>query len=238
MLQLLTTDAFAEWFAALDDKVAEDVATALDVVEQLGPAQAPPGSRESLLWYEHPSASRFQAANSLGWDLEAWGCFRDYVKQILEQLQSPRFASRLSRLAEGDAATVLKSIREIERAADPRLRWALRLAGDPFGRAGLVRPEGACAEVRRMYFAALEAAGFHIEDVPAHSRALRELCRRVPEPAFRLLYGVDVERGTALFVLGEWLDRSFYGDSVRLAERKWKQFLGGQLQAVEPARAR
>jgi hypothetical protein len=238
MLQLLTTDAFAEWFAALDDTAAEDVATALDVVEQLGPTQAPPGSRESLLWYEHPSVSRFQSSDSLTWDLEAWGCFRDYAKQILEKLESARFASRLSRLGAKQAASVLKSIREIKSATDSRLRWTLKLAGDPLGLVGKVRPEDACAEVRRMYFAALEGAGFRVTDVPAHSLALREFSRRVPAPAFRLLYGVDVERKTALFVLGEWLDRSFYGDSVRRAERMWKQFLDGQLRTVEPAQLR
>src|SRR5580658_1260283 len=131
MLQLLTTEAFAEWFAALDDRAAEDVATALDVVEQLGPAQAPPGSRESLLWYEHPSVSRFQTPGSLAWDLEAWGCFHDYARQVLEKLESPRFASRLSRLGTKEAATVFGIIREIRRASDPRLRWALKLADDP-----------------------------------------------------------------------------------------------------------
>jgi hypothetical protein len=93
MLQLLTTDAFGDWFAGLDDELAEDVATALDVVEQLGPSHSPPGSRESLLWYEHPSVSRFLPADSLAWDLEAWGSFRDYAKQVLAKLESPRFAS-------------------------------------------------------------------------------------------------------------------------------------------------
>jgi hypothetical protein len=238
MLQLLTTDAFAEWFAALDDKPAEDVATALDVIEQLGPAQAPPGSRESLLWYEHPSVSRFEASGSFAWDLEAWGCFRDYAKLVLEKLESPRFASRLARLGTKEAALVLKCIREIKRATDPRLRWALKLAADPFGLAASARPEDACAGLRRLYFEALEAAGFMVADVPAHSLALREFSRRVPAPAFRLLYGVDVKRETALFALGEWLDRSFYGDSVRRAERMWQAFLVGQLRAVAPAQLR
>jgi hypothetical protein len=236
MLQILTTDAFAEWFAALDDRAAEDVATALDVVEQLGPAQAPPGSRESLLWYEHPSVSRFQMSDSLAWDLEAWGCFRDYAKQVLQKLESLRFTSRLSCLGTKEAATVLKSIKEIKRATDPRFRWALKLAGDPLGLAK-VHPEDACAELRRMFFDAIEAAGFAVSDVPAHSLALREFSRRVPAPAFRLLYGVHVEQNAALFVLGEWLDRSFYGDSVRRAERMWQAFLDGQLRA-EPAQLR
>jgi hypothetical protein len=238
MLQLLTTNVFADWFSALDDKAAEDVATALDVIEQLGPTQAPPGSRESLLWYEHPSVSQFQTLGSLAWDLEAWGCFHDYARQVLEKLESPRFASRLSRLGTKEATTVFGIIRDIRKASDPRLRWALKLAGDPFGRAGHVHPNDACSEVRRMYFDALAASGFKATDVPAHSLALREFSRRTPDPAFRLLYGVDREGDRALFVLGEWLDRSFYGDSVRRAERMWKQFLEGDLRAVEPAQLR
>ena len=58
--------------------------------------------------------------------------------------------------------------------------------------------------------------GFVVKDVPAHSLALREISQRVRTP-FRLLYGVHAERETALIVLGEHLDRSFYGDGVRRA---------------------
>ena len=132
--------------------------------------------------------------------------------------------------------------REIQRAADPRLRWALKLAGAPLG--GMVRmiPSNACAEVRRLYFEALAAAGFKMEDVPAHSLALRELApsrvcrsgwRNSSTFVFRLLYGVDAKRELALFVLGEPLNRSYYGDSVRRAERAWQQFLEGSLGSVE-----
>ena len=242
MLKLLTTDAFAAWFSALDDKTAEDVATSLDVVEQLGTGKAAPGSRESLLWYEHPSVSRFVSPfvspRSLAWDLEAWGCFHDYAKQILAKLESPRFSARLSRLGAKEAAAVLRHVREIKGATDPRLRWTLKASRGTIVPTTPERAEDACAELRRLYFEALEAAGFKVEDVPAHSLALRELSRRVPAPAFRLLYGVHAERETALFVLGEWLDRSFYGDSVRRAERMWKAFLDGDLRALEPAQLR
>jgi hypothetical protein len=170
--------------------------------------------------------------------MEAWGCFRDYAKQVLAQLESERFAARLSRLSPQDAATVLGVVRQIKRATDPRLRWTLKLSGDPFGVAPMILPESACAEVRNLYFEALRAAGFEVADVPAHSLALREFSRRAPAPAFRLLYGVDVQRETALVVLGEWLDRRFYGDSVRRAERLWKQFVDGHLRAVQAARPR
>jgi len=234
MLHVLTTEAFADWFAALDDRAAEDVATALDVVEQLGPSKALPGSRESLLWYEHPSVSRFLPWDSLAIDLETWGCVHDYAKQVLARLESPRFTSRVSRLGAKEATFVLRCIAEIRRTIDPRSRWTLELAGGPLGRVTPVKPEDACAELRRRYFEVLEAAGFAVEDVPAHSLALREFARRAPARPFRLLYGVNVQGETALFVLGEWLDRSFYGDSVRRAERMWRLFLAGSLRAVEP----
>jgi hypothetical protein len=238
VLHLLTTEEFAQWFEALDDAAAEDVATSIEVVEQLGPARAAPGSRESLLWYEHPSVSGFEDPGSIAWDLEAWGCFRDYVSQILHQLESPRFASRLPRLSPKDAAAVLHSVKQIKKVTDPRTRWALRWRAAVLGRASTVGRVDPCDEVRRLYFAALEAAGFKVQDVPAHSLSLRELSQRLPAPGFRLLYGVDGERETALFLVGEWLDRSFYGDSIRRAERLWKQFLDGTLRAVEPAQLR
>jgi hypothetical protein len=242
MLKPLTTDEFAQWFSALDDQAAEDVATAIDVVERLGPGQIAPGSRESLLWYEHPMVSGVLPEGSLAYDLEAWGSFRDYARQILEKLESARFMARLSALGARQAAEVLRLMREIQRAADPRLRWALKLAGAPLGGMVRVLPSDASAEVRRLYFEALAAAGFKVEDVSGHSLALRELApgrvcrsgsRRSSTFSFRLLYGVDVKRELALFVLGERLDRSYYGDSVRRAERAWQQFLEGSLGSVE-----
>ncbi|HSU38174.1 MAG TPA: hypothetical protein VLJ38_01370 [Polyangiaceae bacterium] len=238
MLELLTSEQFATWFATLEDGAAEDVATALEVIGELGPERAPPASRESLLWYEHASVAEFGLNGALPWDLEAWGAFRDYAQRVLAQLEAPRFAARLERLGTEQAACVLKTIRRIRRAVDPRLRWALELGGHPAAASAPVRPENACAKVRQLYFEALEAAGFAVKDVPAHSRALRELSRRSPAPAFRVLYGVDTERKTALVVLGEWLDRSYYGDSVRRAERLWSAFMNGERLALEPAALR
>lgn len=234
MLQPLTSAEFADWFDSLDEPGVEDVATAIEVVERLGPSQAAPGSRELLLWYEHPALARV-VPDSLSSDLEAWGSFRDYARQILEKLESARFVARLSSLSVNQAAEVLRLTQQIQRATDPRLRWALKLAGAPLRAAREVRPEQACAEVRRLYLATLAAAGFKVEDVPAHSLALRELSRRSAAFPFRLLYGVDSKRDVALFVLGERLDRAYYGDSVRRAERSWQRFLAGSLEAVEAA---
>lgn len=233
MLELVTTEAFADWFASLDDALAEDVATALDVIEELGPERAPPGSREALLWYEHPSVADFAAAGSLAPELEAWGAFRGYAARVLAKLESPRFVSRLARLRTADSARVLEAVRRIRRLADPRARWTLHAATAPLGASALARPETASAELRRLYFEVLEAAGFALSDPALPACALYELARRAPGPAFRLLYGVDGERGAGLVLVGERLDRSYYGDSVRRAERLWRAFLEGTLAHVE-----
>jgi hypothetical protein len=236
VLRLLTTDDFAQWFAALSDAAAEDVATALEVVAQLGPEQAAPESRESLLWYQQRAVLGSLEMNAIAWELENWGDFRDYARAVLQAIESPRFTARLMRLAPGDAARIFDSIERLKRMADPRTRWAAKI--HVAGAAAETRPHDARAELRRIYFDVLAAAGFELTDLPAHSLALRELSRRLPAPGFRLLYGVDAERERALFVVGEWLDRSYYGDSVRRAERLWRRFLAGELRASEHAGVR
>ncbi len=228
MLKLLVSAEFAAWFASLDDATAEDAATCLDVIEQLGPDRSAPGSRESLLWYEHPIAALFSQSNAIAWELEAWGEFRDYVHNVLERLQAPRFAKRVTRLEPAKATAVLDAVKRIKRAADPRARWALALRTKTHTSVG-----AACHEVRELYFEALTAAGFAVTDVPAHSLAVRELAHRLPAPGFRILYGVDVAKETALIAVGERLNRTFYGDAVRLAERMWKEFTLGTLPVEE-----
>jgi hypothetical protein len=268
MVDVLLTDPFADWFARLDDPLAEDVATALDVVEQLGVERAPPASRSALLWYEHPSVVDLGVAGSLAWQLERWGAVHDYASRVLGRLESPRFVSRLARATGRDASRVLSLIADLRRIVDPRFRWALgdarsrgalapmglqqvrtvagtaelepRPASEPADDAARERwmGEDPCAELRQRYFDVLEAAGFAISDVPAYTGGLQEIARRMPVDAYRLLYGVDVQRGTALFVLGERLDRSFYGDSVRRAERMWQAYLTGTLHTTTPSQVR
>jgi hypothetical protein len=88
------------------------------------------------------------------------------------------------------------------------------------------------------YFAALGAAGIAVADAPPHTAALREITLRSTPPGLRLLYGIDEPRARGLVVLGEWLDRSFYGDSVRRAEALWGQFVEGRPLATQAVGAR
>jgi hypothetical protein len=235
VLEVRTSDAFAQWFRSLDDATAEDVAATIDVVQGLGVATAAPGSRELLLWYEHPRAADFSRSGSFAWDFEAWASFRDYAGHVVARLEAPRFLSRIGLLEPKDAETVLGLVRRIRRLADPRTAWTAAARGIP--RKWCPDAAAACAELRRLYLATLEAAGFDVVDVPAHSLAVREIARRQPAPGLRLLYGVDVARDVALFVVGEPLGRTFYGDSVRRAEAAWAQFLAGQLPSGDVARA-
>jgi hypothetical protein len=91
------------------------------------------------------------------------------------------------------------------------------------------------SEVRECYFAALAAAGIEAVDMPPHTAALREIALRSTPPGLRLLYGIDEPKSRGLVVLGEWFDRSFYGDSVRRAEALWAQFLEGRPLATQAA---
>jgi hypothetical protein len=255
MIELLTTDEFAEWFSALDEGAAEDVAETLEVIAQLGTRTEAPGSSEWLLWYEDRRWSSPGVANrsppyffspAILDFIEDWGIFVGYVKRVLKHLESPQFVARLRRLDPRNAAAVADAVDRIRRASKTR-----HLALSEFQRRrptpGLRPPTAADAsalehltdltDLRQAYFAALAAAGFAVVDVPAHSTALREVALRSRAPGLRLLYGVDTRRSRGLVVVGEWLDRRFYGDSVRRGEQLWRQFLDGHLQVTRSARS-
>jgi len=226
MLEILTTDEFAGWFAALEDGAAEDVATALQVIEKLGPARAAPGSSEWLLWYEHRDAPEMVVVDD-------WTEFRDSAKEALLRLESSGFEKKLGALAREDAARVMVAIDALKTATAVRRRGlAMLVAGAAARRGNRADPY---AVLRQAYGTVAAAVGLTVGDLPVHSSALRELTVRSPASRARILYGVDLRRSVALVIVGEWLDRSFYGDSVRRAERTWQEFLQSNTEAREPA---
>src|SRR5260370_17010668 len=104
MLCLVTTDAFATWFSALDDGAAEDVAATLEVIAQLGTRTEAPGSSEWLLWYEHALVSsrstRLSSPPQLSPEvmkaLHDWGTFVGYLSRPLNPLDPPPSPPRLA----------------------------------------------------------------------------------------------------------------------------------------------
>jgi hypothetical protein len=254
MLELLTTDGFAAWFSGLAAGPAEDVAATLEVIVQLGTRAEAPGSSEWLLWYEHPSVSQRplpdlseRSAPEIVRFSSDWGHFNGYVRRIVKHLESTQFVARLSRLSSADADGVAEAVGRIRRLATIRLLSLSDL--QTRGRLSPIRspsPSTAAAlahlvdvsAVRECYFAALAAAGIEVVDVPPETAALREITLRSTPPGMRLLYGIDEPKARGLVVLGEWLDRTFYGDSVRRAEALWAQFLEGRPLAMQAAGVR
>jgi hypothetical protein len=253
MLKLLTTDAFATWFSALPAGPAEDVAATLEVIVQLGTGTEAPGSSEWLLWYEHPLLSQRRPMPDISERFspefvrftQEWGRFAGYVKRVIKHLESPQFVARLPRLSAKDAAAVAEAVARLR-----KLSWARAMARSEFqmkhirpmtfdaAAAAALAPFADVSEAREAYFAALAAAGFEVIDVPQHTAALREISLRSTAPGLRLLYGIDAPKNRGLVVVGEWLDRSFYGDTVRKAEALWGQFLEGHPLSTQPAGAR
>jgi hypothetical protein len=246
MFTLRTSEEFARWFAALDQPTAEDVAATIEVIEQLAPAKDPPSSSDWLTWYEDASVSgrlldgelyqRLHGAMNaaLARFVREWSAFNGYARRAIKHLESPAFGERLKQLDERRAAAVSGAVARIRRATARRVlavsdhyRKLQRYAVQP----ATPREEAALLsltdvhEIRDAYFEALAAAGFDVADLPAGGPALREIGLRTPPPGVRLLYGIDAARGRGLVVLGERFDRSFYGDSVRLAEQRWHEFL-------------
>ena len=225
MLEIHTTDEFAAWFDALDDGPAEDVATALELVEKLGPERVAPGSSEWLLWYEHRDAPDHVV-------LDDWADFRDSTKGVVAQLESPKFAQKLSVLPREEARRVMVAVDAIKMVSSARRRGLAMLVAGAARRGGAADPY---ATLRAAYETVAAATGLSVGDHAVHSSALRELTVCSAASRLRLVYGVDPKRATALIVLGERLDRSFYGDSVRRAERVWQEFLQSNAEAREPA---
>jgi hypothetical protein len=225
MLEVLTTDEFAAWFDELEDGPAEDVATALEMIEKLGPLRAAPGSSEWLLWYEHREAPEFVAVDD-------WAEFRDSAKEVVTRLEQPGFAAKLRALPREDARRVMVAIDALRMESAIRRRGLAMLVAEVAARTG--QPADPYAVLRQAYQTVAAATGLAVGDLPVHSSALRELSVSSPASRSRILYGVELRRSVALVVVGERLDRSFYGDTVRRAEAVWQQFLQRSTEARDP----
>ncbi len=255
MLELLTTDAFAAWFSALPAGPAEDVAATLEVIVQLGTRTEAPGSSEMLLWYEHPLLSQ-RPVPGLGAPRELppqfvkftqdWGQLLGYAKRVIKHLESKAFVARLASLSSEGAAAVAEGVRRIRKLTTTRalamseyqVKHMLKHLHSPTPAStdALARLADV-SELRDAYFTVLRAAGFEVIDVEQHTAALREISLRGTPPGLRLLYGIDEPKNRGLVVVGEWLDRSFYGDTVRHAEAVWSGFLEGRPLSTQAASA-
>ena len=78
--------------------------------------------------------------------------------------------------------------------------------------------------VQRALTEVLDFVGLRPEDVADTTSGLRELTLPELTPQHRLLYGIDMPRRRILAIVAEPLQRSYYGDAVQLAERRWREY--------------
>jgi hypothetical protein len=209
MLTLHATESFASWFQALTDADAEDVATEIELLATLGPEQAPPRSSELLLWYQCPPASVSINPRLLR-RFTTFSEFSARLRKVLTALDSEPVRRKLAEASDERALLALATLQRVAASASFRHVYG---SAEPSWQ----EVEALC---RRVY----EALGLSETPTPP-SDGLRELTIDTCQPALRVLYGVDSARSRGLLIVGEQLDRSAYGPSVRRALALWAQFL-------------
>lgn len=221
MYDITVTPEFERWFEALEPGAAEQVATALEVLESAGPALDPVKDSRYLLWYDGVGE---QASN--GWTerliklhqtAEMARQLTLWQKEVVRCLESPAFTSRLTRLDRGAAHRALTAVERVKERIH-----AGKMHINPLGDAGSLPTDA--VSVKRALFEVLALAGLDPDDLVDSSSGLREMTLEELSPRVRLIYGIEVPTRRILVILGEPLSRAFYGDSVRLAERKWREY--------------
>lgn len=232
---IVASPDFETWYDSLSEADAEAVSAAVDVLAELGAGLGPPRSSELLLWFDGlASGSALGGAEALAHWLEPGPRVRSlervlhvaarsreltellgWARRSLSLFESERFRSRLKRL---DSEAVDSALRGVERVRSRLGAARQRLALGDFS-------ESSLHELGRLVDEALSAAGLQSEDPALHAAGLRELRVELGERPARVIYGIDPSAGRVLLISGELLDRAYYGDSVRAAEKRWDEYL-------------
>jgi hypothetical protein len=255
MFELTVSDEFARWFETLGAPVAEEVASLLDVLAKLGPGLDPVRASRLLLWFDGTGVESQAAPAALRLDLalieggQRLQELLSWQREITRCLEAPEFLARLSKLDHAQSAQVLERVGDLQQMRSA-LRVVDRLSGIGLTRSGLGRtplalgphveaatrsgPSAAdlMLRLKQTFFEVLELVGLDAKAISDPSTGLRELTIKSVLPGLRVLYGIDVARERILVLLGEALDRAYYGDSVRFAERRFREFLSEPTQAV------
>jgi hypothetical protein len=241
MFQVIPEPAFEAWYEELPEPLAEEVATAIDLVASSSELVAPERLSRSLLWFDGTSGlpnafsdSRYERRTLSALPVTLACSYVAWHHEVLLCLESPAFEQRLAALDAGRAALALRQVERLRRklhAARVSSSYGLRAAAP--SAAGGADALG----LRRAFLDLLGQLGLDPELVLSSGSGLRELCIDNVSPGLRVLFGLDFPRRRLLAILGESLDRRYYGDSVRLAETRWQRYcdeLSGQRAASTP----
>ncbi len=236
MFQVIPEPEFSAWYEALPEPLAEEVATAIDLAASAVGLLAPEKLSRLLLWYDgtgsgvdlpgleglvlgdHPALPLGLARGYLVWHQEVVLC-----------LESQAFQERLGQLEPALAAQALALVERVQRKLQ-----AARLSGS----LGVWRPAVQNEEpsgVRAAFLDLMSLMGLEPKRVLGSGSGLRELAITNVEPQLRVLFGLDFPARRLIAILGETLERSYYGDSVRRAERRWQEYCDSMAERRERA---
>jgi len=212
MFQVVPEPEFSAWYRALPEPIAEEVTAAIDLVASAGAVLEPERLSRLLLWYDGtgggasllglglPFTPQLQASASL------MGSYLMWHQEVLSCLESQLFQERLGRLDPEPARRALLLVERLKRQLH-----AARLSGNARG-------------VRELFLDLLALVGLEPKLALGSGSGLRELTIPNVTPELRVLFGLDFPAKRLLAILGEPLDRSYYGDSVKRAEGHWQAY--------------
>lgn len=238
MFEIVPEAAFSRWFERLAEPLAEEVASSLEILANAGGALSPARVTRALLWYDGTGTG------TLGIPLfgkqglmvlEAAGSAHALVsfeREILACLGSAAFRERLARLSGPEATTALVLV---ERLKERLKAWHRELALElGAGKRPSERLEARKQELEQSFAGVLTVVGLGGERLFGSESGLRELSLSHTAPALRIVFGIDATRQKLIVILGEALDRAYYGASVRFAEARWARYQAGVLVAASP----
>lgn len=241
MYDIVVTDEFARWFEVLRDAEAESVAALLGVVGELGPGLGTPRARRSLLWFD--GTREDESEGDWGWGgswqlswrdaVDSLAAFDEWRTFALHCLESSAFSRLLAGLDGRDALSVLRSVEQLRQ----RLRLARWALGGVLRLSGSAR-EALGADLRAIFDGVLRQVGLDPSGVGEPSSGLREVSVTELAPPARLIYGIDGAARRVVVLVADRLDHAYYGDSVRFAEARFREYLAGRESTVALDEAR
>lgn len=244
MYEITVSEPFADWFEQLSAVAAERVAGCLEVIRATAPAIDPSLGSPLLLWFDGMGAGELPLVGPARALLEGSQRGIERYRELLawhsaalRYLESQTFRDKLAVLDDATAKAVLAHVAEVRKAwRSAQLEvWSARPGQARI--APLLRPQ--LERLRGALENALGAAGLDAERVLTSESGLRELTVTELTPELRVIYGLDLEARRILALVGEPLARTYYGDTVRLAERAWQEYRRERPSPVaEPIRQR
>jgi len=260
MFQITPSGEFATWFEALSPEVAEEVACALDLLAEAGVALGPSRTSRALLWFDGcgggAPTDAWVGLHSGGHAARIFDDAREVLlwqREVVRCLESAVFRERLARLEPQAAGAALAAVENLKvRLKGARARINLRSSANAFPRSVIATlatltprearvlaerfaPEN---ELKEPFFEVLRLVGLEPTQMMNSPSGLCELTIASTEPPLRVLFGLDAPGQRIVALVGEPLTRSYYGDSVQLAEQRWLQYCSSPAQPSEQANER